>query len=604
MACPNLSPAAVPMPPSASHPDHRRLLARIAQVRWVAVGLGIAYAFTGPHPGVSPTPLLLLAALAAGYNALPAWQSRWPGLTCRTVMLATLAGDFVWITGHALVVVPLHDDFATVIGYVVLGSESGLLLGWRGAVAAVAVGAAALTTFHAVQGPGGAEPLAAIGFQAGTVAVAGVFTAVGASELRAQRHELDAMATALARHARTDHLTGLGNARVVEETLGRMRGHAHGVLLVDVDGMRWANVVYGHEAGDELLLAVARVLANVRDNGDVACRLGEDKFALILPGADAQRTVAMAEAVQAAVETVSVSTAELRLSVGCAWAGGTGGADTDTTLENADDALYAAKMRGGDCVVAQGAVERGSRWRLRDAVISALEDQRGIYSVYQPVVRISDGTTVGWEALSRPHHWPPGASVEALFVTAHRMGRGRDLDWRCRRSALWDASRLDGPLFVNINVSGLLDPVHGVDQMLLLCQWAQREPGQVILELSERDAIPDLQKLHRVLTEYRVAGFRFALDDLGEGQTTLEVILAARPEFLKLARPLSQSARSDIAARSVVRALVTFAHDIGSSVIAEGVEDDADRTVCGELDIDLGQGWLFGRPMPAESLPA
>lgn len=602
MVWPTPSHAPVPMPPSAS-PDHRRLLARIAQVRWVAVGLGITYAITGPHPGVSATPLLLLAAMATVYNSLPAGQSRWPRLTARKLMLATLAGDFMWITGYALVIAPLHDDFATVIGYVVLGSESGLLLGWRGAVAAVAVGAAALATFDAVQGRG-AEPVAAIGFQAGTVAVAGVFTAVGATELRAQRRELDAMAAALARHARTDHLTGLGNARVVEETLGRMRGHAHGVLLVDVDGMRWVNIVYGHEAGDELLLAVARVLANVRDNGDVACRLGEDKFALILPGAGAQRTVAMADAVQAAVETVSVSTAELRLSVGCAWAGGDSDAGTDATLENADDALYAAKMRGGDCVVAQGAVERGSRWRLRDAVISAVEDQRGIYSVYQPVVRIVDGTTVGWEALSRPHHWPPGASVEALFVTAHRMGRGRDLDWRCRRSALWAASRLDGPLFVNINVSGLLDPVHGVDQMLLLCQWAQREPGQVILELSERDAIPDLQKLHRVLTDYRVAGFRFALDDLGEGQTTLEVVLAARPEFLKLARPLCQSARSDVAARSVVRALVTFAHDIGSSVIAEGVEDAADRAVCGELDIDLGQGWLFGRPMPAESLPA
>jgi diguanylate cyclase len=588
-------------PPAVAHPDRRRLLSRIAQVRWVAIGLGVAYAASGLHRGVSAAPLLVLAATAAAYNTAAAWQGRWPRLRSRTVVLITLAGDFVWITGYALAVFPLHDDFAAVVGYVVLGSECGLLLGWRGAAAAVALGAAVLVAFAAAEGRGGTAMAGVVGFQAGTVAVAGVFTSVGAAELRVQQGELDAKTAAIERHARTDHLTGLGNARVVEETLARLRGHAHGLLLVDIDGMRWTNVVYGHEAGDEMLLAVARVLANVSENGDIPCRLGEDKFALLLPGAGDVRTSAVASAVHTAMATVSVSTAELRVSVGCAWSPG---GDDVATLENADDALYAAKMRGGGCIVAQGAVEHGSRWRLRNAVLSALEKERGIYSVYQQIVSLTDGGTVGWEALSRPHHWPTNASVEALFATAHRMGRGRELDWRCRRNALWEASRLDGPLFVNINVSGLLDPVHGVDQMQLLCRWAQRDPGQVVLELSERDAIPDLRRLHRVLTDYRAAGFRFALDDLGEGQTTLEVVLGAQPDFLKLARPLLQSARGEAAAHSVVRALVTFAHDIGSTVIAEGVEDDTDRQLCLELGIDLGQGWLFGRPLPAERLPS
>jgi len=585
-------------------PDGWRLLGRIAQVRWVAVGLALIYAAIGPHRGVPALPLLLLAGMAATSNIAVAWQRRSPHLPPRTMVLVTLAADFIWITGSAAALAPLHDDFATVIGYVVLGSESGLLLGWRGAVGAVAVGVLALLGENIRWAGGHVLDLAGIAYQSGTVAVAGVFAAVGCTELRVQQGELDEKTAALAINARTDHLTGLGNAYAIEEALAHLRTTAHGVLLIDVDGMRWANVVYGHEAGDEILRAVGRVLANLREPGDVSGRLGEDKFAVLLPGAGSMRTTAIADAVLDAVHNVALSVGRLSVSVGCAWTSGGPDGGGQATLEHADDALYAAKLRGGDRVVVQGAVERGSRWRLHNAVLSVLESDRGVYSVYQRIVRLDGGATVGWEALSRPQEWPADHGVEALFATAHRMGRGRDLDWRCRRSALWDASRLQSPLFVNVNVSGLLDPVHGVDQMLLICEWAHRDPGEVVLELSERDAIPELDRLRQVLAEYRQAGFRFALDDLGEGRTTLELVVAARPEFLKLARPLVQAAHSDVAARAAVRALVGYAHDIGSAVIAEGIEDVAERDLCMELGVDLGQGWLYGRPQTADRIPA
>jgi len=583
-------------------PDGWRLLGRIAQVRWVAVGLALIFAAIGPHPGVPALPLLLLAGMAAATNLGVVRQRRARHLSPRTMMLATVVADFVWITGSALALAPLHDDFATVIGYVVLGSECGLLLGWRGAAAAVAVGVLALLGEDLRPTHAHVLDVARIAYDSGTVAVAGVFGSVGCTELQLQQGELNEKTAALAVNARTDHLTGLANACAVEEALGELRTAAHGALLIDVDGMRWANVVYGHEAGDEILRAVGRVLASLREPGDLAARLGEDKFAVLLPGAGATRTATMADAVLDAVHNVALSVGRLSVSVGCAWTSG----DADggqAVMEHADDALYAAKLRGGDRVVVQGAVERGSRWRLHSAVLSVLESDRGVYSVYQRIVRLDGGDTVGWEALSRPQVWPADHGVESLFVTAHRMGRGRDLDWRCRRSALWEASRLRTPLFVNVNVSGLVDPVHGVDQMLLICEWAHRDPGQVVLELSERDAIPELGRLREVLAEYRNAGFRFALDDLGEGRTTLELVVAGRPEFLKLARPLVQAAHSDVAARAAVRALVGYAHDIGSAVIAEGIEAAAERDLCMELGVDLGQGWLYGRPQPADRIP-
>jgi diguanylate cyclase len=405
----------------------------------------------------------------------------------------------------------------------------------------------------------------------------------------------------LMRHARTDHLTGLGNAVALGDAVERLRPRPYTLLLVDVDGMRWTNAMYGHAAGDELLHSVAGVLTGLCESGERAVRLAEDKFVLLLPGATQGDASAVAERVRAAMHGVAVSAGRLRVSIGCARC--TAGEDVEVALSRADDALFAAKGGGGDSVVVQDAAEGGGRWHLRSAVESILASDRAVYSVYQRIVRLDDGATVGWEALSRPLDWPAGADVEALFLTAHRMGRGRDLDWRCRRTALWEASRLDAPLFVNVNVAGLLDPVHGVDQMLLVCQWAGRAPQNVVFELSERDAMPDLRRLAHVLAEYRAAGFRFALDDMGEGHTTLELVLAARPEFIKLARALVVAAHDDPAPRSAARAMVMLGHDIGSTVVAEGVEDEASRALCLSMGVDLGQGWLFGRPQPASALP-
>jgi EAL domain-containing protein (putative c-di-GMP-specific phosphodiesterase class I) len=298
------------------------------------------------------------------------------------------------------------------------------------------------------------------------------------------------------------------------------------------------------------------------------------------------------------MQGVAVPAGRGSVSVGCAWSAA--GGDPAAAMARADDALFAAKRSGGNRLVVQGDAEGTGNRRFRTAVDDILAQDGGIYSLHQPIVRLGDRATVGWEVLSRPNGWSNG-DVEALFLTAHRMGRGRDLDWRCRRNALWEAPRFREPLFVNISVAGLVDPVHDVDQMLLLCDWSGHPPESIVLELSERDATPDLRRLEKILADYRRAGFRFALDDLGAGNTTLGLVLAARAEFLKLARPLVQAAQHDTAVRNFTSALVTFAHGIGSTVIAEGVEDEPHRELCQSLEIDLGQGWLFGRPERPDS---
>jgi diguanylate cyclase (GGDEF)-like protein len=581
-----------------------RLLVRISYGRWLAIALSASDYILNRQPGGrAGSALAAVTVCAVVYNTAIAAHRYLPRWAARRMAVVTVAGDFIWVTIATAASLTAGGGASTVVaGYVTVALECGLLLGWRGALTAltgtvVILVGLELTVTDASTGSGDRIDAA---YQAGTIGVAAMLAAIASSELRSQHQGLVAQAASLARYARTDHLTGLGNTWAFNEATASLAGQPFGLLLVDVDGMRQVNDVYGHEAGDEVLHAVAGVLAGVCGPADSAARLAEDKFVVVLRRADEARTWSAAERVLDSAHRVASSSGPLRVSIGCAWS--PPGTDPADVLSRADDALFAAKGGGGDRIVAQGAAQGSGRWRLRAAVESVLASDRGVYSVYQRVIRLDDRETVGWEALSRPHGWPPGTDVEALFLTAHRLGRARDLDWRCRRNALWEASRLPDTLFVNVNIAALVDPVHDVDQMLLICEWAGRSPRSVVLELSERDTMPDLARLRHVMSDYRAAGFRFAVDDIGEGRTTLELVLAARPEFLKLARQLIQSARRHEASRSATHGLVVLAHDMGSTVIAEGVEDEADHDLCVSLDMDLGQGWLYGRPQPSDSL--
>jgi EAL domain-containing protein (putative c-di-GMP-specific phosphodiesterase class I) len=218
-------------------------------------------------------------------------------------------------------------------------------------------------------------------------------------------------------------------------------------------------------------------------------------------------------------------------------------------------------------------------------------------SVFQPVMDLATGRTTGYEALGRPAGGDLDAGVEALFAAAERLGYGRDLDWICRRVALHEARGLPAgtTLFLNVGVAALLDPVHDVDQMLLLVRWAGRRPSEVVLEITERELVLDLGRLGEVLASYRRHGFRFAVDDIGDGHSTLELLAASVPEFLKVSGRITRSA-TQVGPCSAVRAIVAFAGQSGARVIAEGIETPAHRRLMQELGVELGQGFGLQRP--------
>lgn len=397
---------------------------------------------------------------------------------------------------------------------------------------------------------------------------------------------------ALAEAARLDPLTAVPNRRAWAEQLAATLAHAArhneplAVALLDLDGFKEFNDDWGHQRGDELLVAVAQAWkAQLRDE-DFLARYGGDEFSVIMPACTARDAVSV-------LRRMTESSPE-RASAGvAAWDGNETG---DELMARADGALLRAKKerRGNVVIASRRASDRASGWKDQ---LDRLLEHRYLRSAYQPIVCLDTGAVLGHEALLRLNGTPANTSVEDLFSAAQRLGYSRDLDWVSRRAAL-EGSRNLPPgqlLFVNVSARALLDPIHGSDQMLMLLRWSSRDPAEVVLEISEREVINDLPRLYSVLAEYRAHGFRFALDDVGEGHSTLEVLAAADAEFIKIARSLTEGLREP-GPRAAVRAIVTFAESSGATLVAEGMSSQSMIDETRNLGIRYGQGYALGRP--------
>jgi EAL domain-containing protein (putative c-di-GMP-specific phosphodiesterase class I) len=256
------------------------------------------------------------------------------------------------------------------------------------------------------------------------------------------------------------------------------------------------------------------------------------------------------------------------------------------------------RMRGASAPTGD---EAPPQW---DVLVEQTLANRDVNVLYQPISTLPGRALLGLEALARPLGLHRDVSVEGLFAAAQRLGLGPDLDWLCRRAAVRDVTFLPpgALLFMNVGVSALVDPLHGVDQMLLVLENANLSARNVVLEITEREAVRDVARFEEVVSAYRAEGFRFALDDVGDGHSTFELLAAAAPEFVKISGRLI--ARRTPAAESAVRGVVAFAAGTHATVIAEGLETDEDIARVIQLGITVGQGWALGRPAFMTAQPA
>ena len=402
--------------------------------------------------------------------------------------------------------------------------------------------------------------------------------------------------------ARVDALTGAINRRGWDEqinqvlNLARRPGLSIAVAILDFDDFKVFNDRWGHQGGDQLLQRSVDAWRTALREEDILARYGGDEFSLILPGCYLHGAINV-------LERLLESTPDQQsCSVGVAiWNGDESAADL---IARVDEALYEGKKhkRAGDSriYVARSNLTPGSALAWADRIPRLVENQ-GIVSVYQPVVSLEDNSVFAYEAFPRPTDDDECESVGSMFEAAKRIGYLRDLDWICRRSAIEGGSRESRrvPLFINVSTSSLLDPVHDADQLVHLARGAGRSPDQIVLEISEQDEVRDRERIPEVIDVYRERGFRFAISDFGEGQSTMELLVSTNPEFIKVGRQLTAAA-AEGAPRSAIRAIVAFASAQGTTVLAEGIETAEELASLRELGIGLGQGHLVGRPVRQE----
>lgn len=398
--------------------------------------------------------------------------------------------------------------------------------------------------------------------------------------------------------ASTDSLTGLKNRREFDRALRTIPREPFAILSVDVDCLKDVNDALGHAAGDALLRMVGNTLGLLVRGWDVMARVGGDEFAAMLPGVGVFGASLVAERMRTAMHSLVLPSGPVRITAG--WSAAPAGADPVSVWHRADESLYRAKRAGRDRVEGSS-YERGEAGDIADRsysdVVMRVLEGGLLHTMFQPIVDLFDGSVMGYEALARPEGFAAMDAVEDVFEAARTGGQIRDLDWVCRRRAIEDAKDLPegAAVFLNMSAAALLDPIHGVDQLLLLLRAVKRPPSTVILEITEHERIRDYDVLGRVLASYRAEGIRFALDDVGEGHSTLELLAASGSEYLKLGRSLTMTS-SRVGSRAAMEATMAFARASGAAVIAEGVENEFVADLMKEAGIRLGQGFGLGKP--------
>lgn len=219
------------------------------------------------------------------------------------------------------------------------------------------------------------------------------------------------------------------------------------------------------------------------------------------------------------------------------------------------------------------------------------------WSVYQPIVALSDRSVVAHEALLRGEVDGRDVGGGDLFFVAESAGWLDRLDRIGRESAIAGAAGWLGEddLYVNMNPASVVRPQVCLASTERVVHETGISPAQLVFEVVESQALADRGHLVSVLEHYRSLGWRVAMDDVGAGWSTRSVMTALRPDVVKLDKDLVQQLPDDNA-RTVLRAVTDLAHRLGAVVVAEGIETEQLADEATALGVDLGQGWLFGRP--------
>ena len=383
------------------------------------------------------------------------------------------------------------------------------------------------------------------------------------------------------------------------------------VAFVDVDDLKLVNESLGHEAGDELLVAVAQRLRRTLRSSDVAARISGDEFTVLSWAESPTEVSHLAERLLTTVSgpcLLAGRTVPVSVSIGLA--SGSRPDDAAALLNRADEALRRAKRRGKHQVVVFDDVldiEVRARNQLQSELRRAVDGEE-LRLRYQPVVDLRDGRMTGAEALVRWQHPRRG-----LLAPEHFLGVAEESDlivslgeWvleeACRQAARW-RSGCGGALVLAVNVSARQLGGGQVVAALKRCLDRHGIPAASMRVEVTETAMTASAGARAELWDIDSLGVRVGIDDFGTGSASLTYLRQLPVHFLKIDRSFVADLTHDPAQHAIVTSVVTLATALGIDVIAEGVESVHQARVLTGLGCHSAQGFLYGRPMPAEQLP-
>jgi c-di-GMP-specific phosphodiesterase len=442
--------------------------------------------------------------------------------------------------------------------------------------------------------------------------LAGVAAVAGIAGLAIERFRTE---RALTEAAHRDPLTSLGNRVMFHDVLAYALNAANqsasscAVLFLDLDGFKFVNDSLGHAAGDRLLVDVAGRLTRLLPDGCTVARFGGDEFTILFEAATPHRVNRVADAIDAALlEPFEIDGGEffLTTAIGIAMSDGES-VDPDGVIRDADAAMYAAKGRGRgrravfdralrDHATARVAMEGELRRAIREGSLDV---------VYQPLLNLTSHRWCGAEALLRWQHPVLGAVSPVEFIPlAEELGLigqlgGHVLTSAMTQARIWDDAGIGVPIAVNVSASQLTDP-GVVPEILGALRRSKVRADLIYLEITESAVMENPELAKRLLQEFDEAGIRAVIDDFGTGHSSIARLSELPVTGVKIDKSFLTPLGTDPAATRVVAAIVDLAHAFDLTVTAEGVETSAALQVLEDLGCDQAQGYLFGRPSPAD----
>ncbi len=421
--------------------------------------------------------------------------------------------------------------------------------------------------------------------------------------------------------AHYDALTSLPNRVLLADRLQhalihtQRREHSLAVAFLDLDGFKAVNDKYGHNVGDELLVAISQRMKTALREGDTLARLGGDEFVVVLVDMEQPQDCepVLARLLQAAASPMTVGENVLQVSASI---GVTiypqDDCDADLLMRHADQAMYVAKQAGknryhlfdvdNDAAVQ---TQRESVERIRLAI-----DHNEFVLHYQPKVNMKSGAVVGAEALIRWQHperglLPPIAFLPNIENLPISIALG---EWviaaALQQLTAWHATGLDIPVSVNMGARQLQQAGFAARLAELIACYPDVQPCCLELEILETSALEDIAQVSTVMQACREIGVRFALDDFGTGYSSLTYLKRLPADVLKIDQSFVRDMLDDPNDLAIVEGVVGLASAFRREVIAEGVETVPHGQMLLSLGCELAQGYGIARPMPAAELPA